>query len=99
MADSNTVLDALAAGVPLVVVPLAFEQGAIAARIERSGAGIVIPRRRLTATSVAEALQRVLSVPSYRQRAEALQAEIAVAGGVERAADLIEQATRVRTFR
>lgn len=95
----NTVLDALAAGVPLVVVPLAFEQGAIAARIERSGAGIVIPHRRLTVTSVAEALQRVLSEPSYRRRAEALQAEIAAAGGVERAADLIEHATRLRPSR
>ena len=45
----NTVLDALAAGVPMVVVPIAFEQGAIAARIERCGAGLVIPPRRLTA--------------------------------------------------
>jgi zeaxanthin glucosyltransferase len=90
----NTVLDALAAGVPLVVVPLAFEQGAIAARVERSGAGVVIPRRRLTAASAAAALREVLSDASYRERAEALRDEIASAGGVARAADLIESATR-----
>ncbi len=92
----NTVLDALAAGVPLVVVPLAFEQGAIAARVERSGAGIVIPRRRLTATSVAEALGKLLAEPSYRERAAALRDEIAEAGGVERAADLVERVARRR---
>lgn len=92
----NTVLDALAAGVPLVVVPLAFEQGAIAARVERSGAGIVVPRRRLGAASVADALRTLLEVPSYRDRALALRDEIAGAGGVERAADLVERATRPR---
>ncbi len=92
----NTVLDALAAGVPLVVVPLAFEQGAIAARVERSGAGVVIPRRGLTAEAVAEALRKVLAEPSYRERAEALRDEIAAAGGVSRAADLVESATRSR---
>ncbi|RYB02073.1 glycosyltransferase [Lichenibacterium ramalinae] len=92
----NTVLDALAAGVPLVVVPLAFEQGAIAARVERSGAGIVIPRRRFTASALAEALAALLERPSYRARAEALRDEIAAAGGVARAADLVERATRPR---
>ena len=92
----NTVLDTLAAGVPLVIVPLAFEQGAIAARVERSGAGIVIPRRRLTADAVAEALGTLLERPSYRERAEELRDEIAEAGGVTRAADLIERATRTR---
>ncbi|WP_237481573.1 glycosyltransferase [Lichenibacterium dinghuense] len=92
----NTVLDALAAGVPLVVVPLAFEQGAIAARVERCGAGVVVPLRRLTAASLAAALSTVLERPGYRARAEALRDEIAAAGGVDRAADLVERATRVR---
>ena len=89
----NTVLDALAAGVPLVIVPLAFEQGAIAARIERCGAGIVVPLRRLTPATLAEALRAVLEQPDYRARAEALRDEIADAGGVARAADLVERAT------
>ena len=92
----NTVLDALAAGVPLIVVPLAFEQGAIAARVARTGAGLVIPRRQLTSARVAEALGALLGTPSYRERAAALRDEIAVAGGVERAVALIERATRPR---
>ena len=92
----NTVLDALAAGVPLVVVPLAFEQGAIAARVARSGAGVVLPRRRLNADTLAEAIAAVLERPTYRERAIALRDEIAAAGGVYRAADLVERATRPR---
>ncbi len=92
----NTVLDALAAGVPLIVVPLAFEQGATAARVARTGAGLVIPRRQLTPARVAEALGALLDIPSYRERAAALRDEIALAGGVDRAVALIERATRSR---
>ena len=92
----NTVLDALAAGVPLVVVPLAFEQGAIASRVARSGAGIVVSRRRLTAVRLAAALGELLDTASYRERAAALRDEIALAGGVDRAVGLIERATRPR---
>lgn len=35
----NSTTDAVVAGVPLITVPLAFEQGAIAARVERAGLG------------------------------------------------------------
>ncbi len=92
----NTVLDALAAGVPLIVVPLAFEQGATAARVARTGAGLVIPRRQFTPVRVADALTALLDTPSYRERASALRNEIALAGGVDRAVALIERATRQR---
>ena len=92
----NTVLDALAAGVPVVVVPLAFEQGAIAARVARCGAGLVVERRRLSSDSLAEALRTVLERPGFRARAEALRDEIAAAGGVARAADLVERAAGAR---
>ena len=37
----NGVLDALAHGVPIVAIPLAFEQPAIATRVRRAGAGLV----------------------------------------------------------
>ncbi len=86
----NTVLDALAAGLPLVVVPLAFEQGAIAARVARSGAGLVIPPRQLTPERLRQVLTRLLIEPAFRSRAAALSREIADAGGVTRAVTLIE---------
>lgn len=89
----NTVLDSLAAGLPMAALPLAFEQSATAARIERSGTGIAVrPRRPLLRRGLRSALASVLDEPDYRARAGLLQSEIAAAGGVARAASLLEAA-------
>jgi MGT family glycosyltransferase len=87
----NTVLDALGHGVPMVGLPITFEQPATAARLERVGAGEVLHRRR-TALRIAKGIGQVLENSSYKARAAELATEIAGAGGVTRAADLIEQA-------
>ena len=89
----NTVMDALAAGVPAVLVPLAFEQAAIAARVVRAGAGIAVHGWPLRAPRLRAALAAVLDDPGYRLAAGALQAEVARAGGAGRAADIILRAT------
>ena len=86
----NTVLDSLAHGVPMVALPITFEQPATAARLARAGAAEVIQRFR-TPGRIRTAMERVLGNPSYRSSAGKLAAEIASSGGVERAADLIEQ--------
>jgi zeaxanthin glucosyltransferase len=88
----NTALDALAAGVPLVVMPLGFEQPGIAARLRYAGvAEVVSPaapalRRRLRA-----ALARVLQ-GAHRARAAHWSATIAACGGAVTVADRIEAA-------
>ena len=86
----NTVLDALAGGVPIVVIPIAFEQGAIAARLERAGAGRAVSRRFLTAGRLRRAIREVMEDASHAAAAKRLQAEIAGAGGATLAADIIE---------
>lgn len=86
----NTVADALAAGVPAVVAPIAFEQPATAARLAYAGAGRVV--RRVTRRGLRRELERVLSDPSYRAAAGRLAVETAAAGGAELAADLITHA-------
>jgi len=90
-AGFNTVLDALSFGVPLVVMPLAFEQPATSARLARAGAADVL-YGRFTPARLRAAIERVLGTPSYRASARALADEIARAGGVRRAADLAEAA-------
>lgn len=87
----NTVMDALAAGVPIVAVPIAFEQAAIAARIERSGAGRAVSRRLPGAGRLTRAIERVGHDPAYRAAAAGLRAEIRVAGGLAQAADIVER--------
>lgn len=88
----NTVMDALAAGVPAVLVPLAFEQAAIAARVVRAGAGIAVHGWPLRARRLGAALAAVLDDPAYRQAAAVLQGQVARAGGAARAADIILEA-------
>ena len=89
----NTVLDALTADVPLIVVPIAFEQGAIAARVVRSGVGLSIPQRTLTAKALDAALQALFATDCFRKRARDLGTEIRAAGGVDRAVAVIEAVT------
>ena len=89
-AGFNTVLDALSFGVPLVAIPLAFEQPATAARLDYAGVAKIVPRARLTTGRLRAAVEEVLGDPRYRARAEGVAREIAGAGGVSRAADLAE---------
>lgn len=87
----NSVLDPLAAGVPMVVMPLAFEQGAIAARMAHAGVAKVLSFRS-SPRQIAHAMAEVRADAVYRDRARAVQREMQAAGGVARAADLIERA-------
>lgn len=89
-AGLNTVLDCAAAGVSMVAIPLAFEQPATAARLAFHGAARVLPPRRATRAAIRDALSAVLSDPSHRLALARPAAEIHAAGGVTRAADLVE---------
>jgi MGT family glycosyltransferase len=87
----GTVVRALSAGVPLVVVPGHGDQQENAFRVERAGAGIQVRRRRPTADVVARALRRVLAKPQHAQAARKVAEEAASLDGPARAADLIEE--------
>lgn len=87
---TGTVLATLAAGVPLVVVPTAWDQPENAWRITETGAGIRLPPRHCTPEQVRTAVERVLNDPSFRQSAGCLAADFARYGGAARAADLLE---------
>jgi zeaxanthin glucosyltransferase len=89
-AGLNTVLDSLAHGVPLVTVPITYEQPAISARVEWTGVGRSIPLARLDARCLAEVLREVLDQPTYRSNAQRMAEAIRAAGGVTRAADIVE---------
>lgn len=87
----NSVLDVLAAGLPMLVLPLAFEQPGIAARVQHSGAGLML-KPSASITAIGDALQRLRTDGSFKNRAAALAREINRSGGARLAADLIEQA-------
>jgi zeaxanthin glucosyltransferase len=88
----NTVMGALQAATPMVVVPITFDQPGVGARVARSGAGEVVSLSRLSPPTLRTAVEKVLSQPRYRHRADNARQDVLRAGGVRRAADLIETA-------
>lgn len=90
-AGMNTTLECLSNGVPMVAIPIANDQPGVAARIAWTGAGEVVPLQRLTVSRLRVAIRQVLTQNMYKQNALRLQAAIQTAGGVQKAADIIEQ--------
>jgi MGT family glycosyltransferase len=88
----NTALESLAQGVPMVVLPVAYDQPGVGARVEWSGVGRSIPVGRLTVDRLRDAVRSVLGDPAYRGRAGRLRSSIEAADGLDQAADLIEAA-------
>jgi len=95
-AGLNTVVDAIAAAVPMLCIPLAFDQPGMAARVQRAGLGEVVSSRA-SQKSLSAAIDRLLRERSrIRLAAEPFARDIAAAGGAEHAARLIEQAFLMR---
>ncbi len=90
-AGMNTTLECLTNGVPMVAIPVTNDQPGIAARIAWTGAGEVIPLKKVSLKMLQKAVKRVLTEDSYKKNALRLQEAIKRAGGVSRAADIIEQ--------
>ncbi|MDY6898687.1 MAG: glycosyltransferase, partial [Cyanobacteriota bacterium] len=91
-AGMNTTMECLKHGVPMVAIPVANDQPGVAARIAWNGAGEAIALKKLTVSKLRETIKRVLTEDSYKQNALRLQTATLNAGGVKRAADIIEEA-------
>lgn len=91
-AGPNTVFETLLEGKPMVAIPIALDQPAIAQRLARAGAAEVLPMMRLSADRIRAAIVTVLQEPSFRLEALALQRELLSIRGVEAAAGIIEDA-------
>ena len=90
----NTVLDSLSHGVPLVAIPITYEQPGTGARIRWTGTGEVIPLNCLSISRLRAVIQRVLTEDSYLEHAFRIKESIRESGGVMRAADIAEQAVK-----
>ena len=90
-AGLNTTLESLSAGVPLVAIPIAFEQPGTAARIRWTGTGDFVKFGGLTAPKLTAAIVRVLRDARYRTAAARMRDAIARTGGLTQAADITEQ--------
>jgi UDP:flavonoid glycosyltransferase YjiC (YdhE family) len=84
---------ALASGVPLVVAGDSEDKPEVAARVRWSGAGIDLRTGRPSPQQIARAVRRVLADPTFRQRAQALQAEVAATAPLDTITDVLLELT------
>ncbi|GAA3925769.1 glycosyltransferase [Actinomadura viridis] len=87
----NTVCEALANGLPLVVVPVRADQEAVARQVAGAGAGIIVPGGRAGAAGLRSALGAVLDGDAPREAAARVAESFAAAGGAVHAADRLEK--------
>ena len=83
---------ALRAGVPAIVVPFAMDQPFWGSRVEALGAGPTpIPRKRLTAARLADALRKAVTDEAMRARAAEIGELLRAEDGVAEAAACFER--------
>ena len=88
--DLAHVQHALLQGVPLLMLPQTAIQRQVARRVQALGAGVMIPRGRVTVAALKRSMQLLLRMSRYRQHAAQLGRELREAGGMAYAADLIQ---------
>jgi UDP:flavonoid glycosyltransferase YjiC (YdhE family) len=88
---SGTLIDALAAGLPQVVLPMGADQPLNAARVEALGAGVVLDPLRATAVEIGAAVRTVLDKPGYRAAAERVRRETLALPDAGHAVALLER--------
>jgi polyene glycosyltransferase len=88
---TNSVHESLAVGTPIVGIPMFADQLDWAVRVADAGAGVWLDKSRFGAEELNQAIGCVLSEPSFTQSMPRLQRAFADAGGVRRAADIIER--------
>jgi hypothetical protein len=87
---SGTMMAALAAARPMVIVPLAADQPDNADRCAAAGVARVVALEDVSAEGVRAAVEAVAADPAYRHRAAAVAAEIAAMPGPEVAVERLE---------
>jgi MGT family glycosyltransferase len=86
----NTVCEALAHRVPVVLAPIRHDQPVIANQVAAAGAGLRVSFERADAATLRRAVETVLGDPSYRAAAGRISEQFAADGGARAAADRLE---------
>jgi UDP:flavonoid glycosyltransferase YjiC (YdhE family) len=87
----NSAQESLAAGTPIVGMPMLADQFDMAMRLQDAGVGLALDKLTFSAADLRSAIERVLSDAAFLSPIPALQKSFTQAGGIAHAADLIEQ--------
>jgi MGT family glycosyltransferase len=93
-AGTNSVMESMYFGVPMVLIPQQPEQQMHAQRIVDLGLGVLLDKGSVTASTLREAVERVAHDEAYRQRAQRMQQSVRATGGYQRAVDALMQFTQ-----
>jgi MGT family glycosyltransferase len=85
-----TIMAALVAGAPLVVVPTTWDKPDNARRVAEAGAGVRLAPKRCTPDRLRDAVNEVLRDPSYAARSRELSEKLRAAPGADGAVELLE---------
>lgn len=89
-AGHNTVSEALARGVPLVLAPIRDDQPIVARQVVDAKAGIAVRFAHARARHIGDAVDRLLADPAFAGAATAVRESFDAAGGAPAAADHLE---------
>lgn len=87
----GTTAQALAAGVPQLLMPLAFDQPDNAARVAQLGAGVILPPHRYTAVRAADTIRAMLANEPLHQSCRALAARFIDVDPIDETCRLLEE--------
>jgi zeaxanthin glucosyltransferase len=87
---SNTLLDTLACGVPLLMRPVGFDQPGNLARVRHHRLGEKLASLR-RGGAIAEQIRRMIADEAMRERCRAVGRALQDAGGAARASEVVEQ--------
>ena len=85
----GSVQTAINAGIPIIGIPLHVEQGLNIAIIERHGAGLLHPKRRIDPLDIRDKILTILNDESYGESMKQLSVYQKEVDGVSRAADIL----------
>jgi zeaxanthin glucosyltransferase len=90
-AGLNTTLEALTQGVPLVAIPIGYDQPGVASRIAYHGVGEFVEIGNLTVPRLAELIEKVTAKANYREKAAGFKKVLTETRGLDIAADIVER--------
>jgi MGT family glycosyltransferase len=88
---AGTVMAALRAGVPQLIVPTHWDKPDNARRVVEAGVGLRLTPRQCSANGLRGAVERLLHEPHFRERARQLAYQLEQEQGPSRAAVLLEE--------
>jgi zeaxanthin glucosyltransferase len=89
---ANSIMEACAAGVPVLVAPICNDQPHNARFVERAGSGLALDLDRCSHAELVAALRRLLADGPERSAMRAVAASYATHSGARGAAELVERA-------